>query len=438
MAPRKCLLLLLDGLGDRQHPELGGLTPLQAARTPNLDRLAEIGGNGLYHPGELGEPFPSENAHFALFGYHEHDFPGRGPVEALGAGLELRQGQVASLAHFVSASIRDGALFVERDRPGALEPEDIRVLFDRVGSFEYERVTISLHQTKGLFGVLTFQGEVSPLITDSNPMQDMAFATDVQPTDQGQNDPGAHRCAEALKAYLAWTYHRLSASELNSFRMEQGLAPINALVTQRTGRMHELEPFSRRTGLAGALVASGALYQGLGRLMGMHVLDVAEGLDVQADYAARLRLARERLSDFDFMHVHTKAPDEAAHSRSCLAKKEAIEALDRSLEQHMDLLADNPEVLTVVASDHSTPSSGAMIHSGEPVPVIMRGTTIRRDGVEAFNEIEAASGSLGMMRGRELMRMVLNAMDRARLRGIRNDSAELLCWPGPASPLILD
>jgi 2,3-bisphosphoglycerate-independent phosphoglycerate mutase len=79
-----------------------------------------------------------------------------------------------------------------------------------------------------------------------------------------------------------------------------------------------------------------------------------------------------------------------------------------------------------------------MIHSGEPVPVIMRGTTIRRDGVVAYDEIEAACGSLGMMRGRELMRMVLNAMDRARLRGIRNDPAELLWWPGPASALNLD
>ena len=438
MAPRKCLLLLLDGLGDRQHPELGGLTPLQAARTPNLDRLAEVGGNGLYHPGSLGEPFPSENAHFALFGYHEHEFPGRGPVEALGAGLRPEQGEVAVLAHLVSASTRDGRLFVERDRPGAVDPEDIRMLFDLVGSFGHQGVTITLHQTKGLFGVLTFQGQVSPQITDSNPMQDMAFATDVRPTLEGQNDPGASQCAEALKAYLAWAYHRLSASKLNSDRNRAGLAPINALVTQRAGRMSKVEPFPSRTGLAGALVASGALYQGLGRLLGMEVLDVAEGLDVQADFSARLDLARAHLAEFDFLHVHTKAPDEAAHTKSCLAKKEAIEALDRALVQHLDLLADNPDVLTLVASDHSTPSSGTMIHSGEPVPVIMRGTTVRRDRVAVYDEIEAGSGSLGLMRGPELMRMVLNALDRARMRGIRNDPAELLYWPGPASALRID
>jgi 2,3-bisphosphoglycerate-independent phosphoglycerate mutase len=296
-------------------------------------------------------------------------------------------------------------------------------------------VTVRLHQTKGLFGVLTLQGQVSPLITDSNPMQDMAFATDVMPILEGQNDPGAIRCAEALKAFLGWAYHRLSASKPNSDRKRAGLAPINALVTQRAGRMAEVEPFSRRTGLSGALIARGALYRGLGRLLGMEVLDVPEGLDVQTDYAARLDLARERLSDFDFVHVHTKAPDEAAHARSCRAKKEAIEALDRSLEQHMDLLADNPDVLTLVASDHSTPSSGTMIHSGEPVPVIMRGTTVRRDRVAVYDEIEAGSGSLGLMRGPELMRMVLNALDRARMRGIRNSAQDVPYWPGPVSAL---
>jgi len=433
MAPRKCLLLLLDGLGDRQHPELGGLTPLQAARTPNLDRLAELGGNGLYHPGELGEPFPSENAHFALFGYPDGLFPGRGPVEALGAGLEPEQGEVAVLAHFVNARTRDGALFVERDSPGSADPEEIRGLFELAGSFEHQGVTVRLHQTRGFFGVLTLQGEVSPLITDSNPMQDRAFATDVQPTLDGQNDPGAIRCAEALKAYLVWAHQRLSASELNSFRKKEGLVPINALVTQRAGRMAEVEPFSRRTGLSGALIARGALYRGLGRLLRMDVLDVPGGLGVQADFSARLDLARAHLPEFDFLHVHTKAPDEAAHTKSCLAKREAIEALDRSLEPHMDILACDPDVLTVVASDHSTPSSGTMSHSGEPVPVIMRGATVRRDRVAVYDEIEAGSGSLGLMRGPELLRMVLNAMDRARMRGIRNSPRDMLYWPGPVS-----
>ncbi len=231
MLPSTCLFIILDGLGDRQYPELDGQTPLQAEHTPNLDRLALLGGNGLYHPGCLGKPFPSESAHFTLFGYPQVLFPGRGPLEALGAGFELDEDEVAVLAHFVSAESRDGKLFVRQDRP------------EQVGEHE---------------------------------------------------------------------------------------------------------------------------------------------------------------------------------------------ALDQALTPYMQLLAQDPEILTVIASDHSTPSSGPMIHSGEPVPVIMRAESIRRDQVQAFDEISAACGSLGLMRDTELFQMVLNGLKRAKMHGIREVATERIFWPGPA------
>ncbi|MBS3780466.1 MAG: phosphoglycerate mutase, partial [Desulfovermiculus sp.] len=135
MHPTKCLLIIMDGLGDRQYPELDGQTPLQAAYTPNLDRLALLGGNGLYHAGRLGEPFPSETAHFALFGYPQILFPGRGPLEALGAGVDLHEGEVAVLAHFVCAENRDGLLFVRRDSPEEVEEHEAQALFEQAAGF---------------------------------------------------------------------------------------------------------------------------------------------------------------------------------------------------------------------------------------------------------------------------------------------------------------
>ncbi len=150
MQPKKCLLIILDGLGDRQYPELDGQTPLQAAYTPNLDCLASLGGNGLYHAGALGEPFPSEQAHFAIFGYPQVMFPGRGPLEALGAGLDLKNNEVVLLAHFVSASNRQGTLFVEQDQPQEVDSDQIQKLFDLVLNFEYQGVQIRLRQTKAL------------------------------------------------------------------------------------------------------------------------------------------------------------------------------------------------------------------------------------------------------------------------------------------------
>ncbi|WP_027370418.1 alkaline phosphatase family protein [Desulfovermiculus halophilus] len=439
MSPSKCLFIILDGLGDRQYPELEDQTPLQAAHTPNLDRLARLGGNGLYHPGRLGEPFPSESAHFALFGYPQALFPGRGPLEAIGAGIELAEGEVAVLTHFVSAEKRDGVLFVRWDRPQEVDEHEIQAVFDQAAAgFEHRGVEISLHRTRGLFGVLVLRGEVSPRITDSNPMRDMAPASDVVPWSEAGSNVQAEATAEALRTYLRRTFHALECCEVQISRRQRGLAPINALVTQRAGRMRAVPSFPSRTGLKGASIASGAMFGGLAGLVGLDAHDVQKVRDVQADFAARLRLAGELLPRYDFIHVHTKAPDQAAHSKDCRAKREVIEALDRALAAHMPMLAQDPNILTVIASDHSTPSSGPMIHSGEPVPVIMRGETIRRDQVQAFDEICAAGGCLGLMRDTELFQTVLNGLNKAKLQGIRESAEERLFWPGPASDLLLD
>ncbi|MFP4259276.1 MAG: alkaline phosphatase family protein [Desulfovermiculus sp.] len=426
-------------MGDRQYPELGGQTPLQAAHTPNLDQLAQMGGNGLYHPGRLGEPFPSESAHFALFGYPHALFPGRGPLEALGAGIDLAEGEVAVLAHFVSAENRGGMLFVRRDRPEEMDEPEIQAVFDQAAAgFEHRGVKISLHRTKGLFGVLVLRGEVSPRITDSNPMRDMAWATDIVPWTEAEDSVRAEATAGALRTYLSRTFHGLDRCEVNISRRQRGLSPINALVTQRAGRMGKVPSFVSRTGLKGASIASGSMFRGLASLVGLDAHDVPKIRDVEADFTARLDLAAQIMPKYDFIHVHTKAPDEAAHSKDCRAKQEVIEALDRALGAHMPMLSQDPDILTVVASDHSTPSSGPMIHSGEPVPVIMRGETIRRDQVPAYDEISAACGCLGLMRNTELFQTVLNGLNKAKLQGIREVAAERFFWPGPASGLSLE
>ncbi|MFO7875052.1 MAG: alkaline phosphatase family protein [Desulfovermiculus sp.] len=437
MSPSACLFIILDGLGDRQYPELGGQTPLQAAHTPNLDRLAHLGGNGLYHAGYLGEPFPSESAHFALFGYPQALFPGRGPLEALGAGVDLHESDVAVLAHFVSAENRAGKLFVGRDRPEQVAEHEAQALFDQAARFEDWGVEITLHRTKGLFGVLILRGEVSPRITDSNPMRDMAAATDVVAWTEAAGNVRAEATAKALRTYLRRMFHRLDQSNLNISRRQRGLSSINALVTQRAGQLSRIPSFTARTGLKGVSIASGSMFQGLARFIGLASHDVQGAKDVEADFKARLDLAAKLLPEYDIIHVHTKAPDQAAHSKDCRAKRKVIETLDRALASHMPMLSEDPNILTVIASDHSTPSSGPMIHSGEPVPVIMRGETVRRDRIAVYDEVSAACGSLGLMRSTELMQVMVNALEKAKLQGIRESAEERIFWPGPAPGLVL-
>ena len=108
--PKKCILLLLDGVGDRAYAQFNNRTPLQIAHTPTLDRLAARGACGLFHAGRQGEALPSETAHFAMFGYEPEGYPGRGPLEALGAGIALGKDEVAVLCHFAALGIRQGCL----------------------------------------------------------------------------------------------------------------------------------------------------------------------------------------------------------------------------------------------------------------------------------------------------------------------------------------
>jgi 2,3-bisphosphoglycerate-independent phosphoglycerate mutase len=115
--------------------------------------------------------------------------------------------------------------------------------------------------------------------------------------------------------------------------------------------------------------------------------------------------------------VHTKVPDEAAHTGDPLYKKDQISRLDRGLKELLNAVEKEEDLLVVVTADHSTPSISPMIHSGEPVPVIMAGPSVRRDDVKIFSETHAARGCLGMLRGAELMLMILNFSNRGNLYG---------------------
>ena len=156
--------------------------------------------------------------------------------------------------------------------------------------------------------------------------------------------------------------------------------------------------------------------------------------DPEKDLSRRLSKALD-LKGFDFIHVHTKAPDEAAHTKDPKEKLKVIEALDRALTPLVNFWEKERDDLLVITADHSTPSSGAMIHSGESVPLLMLNRHTRRDNVRRFNEIDCASGALGQVRGKELMALVLNFLDRGKLFGLRDSPIDQPYFPGPGDPI---
>ncbi len=437
MMAKKCVLILLDGVGDRSYAELADQTPLQAAHTPFMDKIAASGANGLYHAGLIGQALPSENAHFSMFGYESSEFPGRGALEALGAGIDLTIEDVAVLAHFASLREENKCLFLADGKPEA-SLDEIKILIEAAGKYRGEGVKIRFIHTNGLRGILVLHGQTAPFITDTDPVINGSKVIDLKPWSDYNNDTAVQNTVRVLKTYLLNIYHTLKKHPLNGARIQRGLEPINGMVTQRAGKLKSVVSFKERYGMRGLSIASGLVYQGLSAFIGMDFKKVKDTKDPGKDMAERLTLACKALDDYDFIHIHTKAPDEAAHTKDPSAKKQVIESLDKGIGRVMDLFMGNPEVLMILSADHSTPSSGPLIHSGEPVPLIFCGPGVRRDGVRRFDEINASKGALGFVRGKELMYLILNHLDRAKLKGLMDTPEDQPFWPGKYEPFTLE
>ncbi len=412
---QRIILILLDGLGDRSYPELDGRTPLQAAHTPNLDRLAAGGANGLFHASLLGECLPSEIAHYLLLGYERREFPGRGLLEASGAGVAFDEGDVLFLAHLSGVRWEDErAILMTKREELAVDREHMTELFQAVDRYQSKDARFRLVQTRPNNGILVVSGAVSPFVSDNDPMVKGMPMARPRPLENNPEPEPAARTAEALNEYLAYCIRKLEAHPLNEARTAQGKPAANFLATQRPGRRVSVQPFRDRWGMNGALIASGSVYGGIAHELGLEFIKVGDTGNTAADLEARIRWALGA-AEYDFTHVHTKAPDEAAHKTSPTGKAAAIGELDRALEILIQALEERDDLLAVIASDHSTPSDTPLIHSGEPVPVIMVGPTTRRDTVTAYDEMSAASGCLGLMRGKELPLMALNFANRSAL-----------------------
>ncbi len=427
--PTRCLLILLDGLGDRAYPEFKNQTPLQAAHTPYLDHLATIGANGSFHASRQGEALPSECAHFAIFGYAPESFPGRGPLEALGAGIDLAADDVAVLSHFASMQKR-GKQLVLRNGKLSVEPEEIEQLIGLAAEFKHDGIRICFHHTHKAYGIVTLHGEVAPFFTDTDPVLEGMPLIEPLPFKGYEHDRGAGNSAAALKHYLIHLHRSLRRHPINLLRTRHGKDSVDGLVTQRAGRLKPVQSFQQRWGLAGLSMASGLVYQGLSRFVGMDFSEVNDSADPGGDLAQRIGEAHRALADYEFIHVHTKVPDEAAHTKDPVKKKTVIEALDAGLAQSLPPVLDDPDVLMVVTADHATPSAGPLVHSGETVPLVFCGQGVRPDDVRTYSETAAVRGALGQVRGTELMLMILNALDRAKLKGLMDTPVDQPYWPG--------
>lgn len=392
-------VLLLDGLADRAHDVLGGRSGLEAAATPNLDRLCGSGSCGVLYAVGPGRAPSSEVAHWSMLGYRPDEFPGRAVFEALGRGQEVSAEHVFAYAALRPAERRDGGWWLTGRPDPERDAEEAVRLIESCDGIEIDGLTFSLTHVWRGEAVLRIHGGADERMTDSD-----AFFRDRHPVLRPQ--PLVRDAEPTARAAERWS--REVMRRLTGER-------FNVITLKWWGRPRDVPTFEQRHGLHGTFVASSAFLRGLARAVGLDAREEGETDDAVAALRGRIAIARERLDAGDtFVLCHVKSADAAGHTKDPHRKQQMIETLDAALE---DLPRDRS--IVCVTGDHATPASPDVIHSGDPVPFVVSGPGVRADKVQEFGESTCAAGILGHLRGPDMMPVLLNAADRPLFLGSR-------------------
>jgi 2,3-bisphosphoglycerate-independent phosphoglycerate mutase len=424
------VVLLLDGLADRAHDVLKGRTANEAARTPNLDRLAARGSCGVIYGVGPGRAPSSEVAHWSMLGYRPEEFPGRAVFEALGREQEVSDEHVFAYAALRPAERRDDGWWLTGRPHPERDADDAQALVEACDGLEVDRFLFSLAHVWRGEAVLRISGGADDRVSDSD-----AFFRDRHPVLRPLSlVPEAERTARAAEEWTRWTMEILAEHEINARRAEAGLPVLNVITLKWWGRPKRVPTFLERHGLQGTFIGESAFLRGLAQAIGLETIAAAESDDAPRDLGERLRLADERLEAGDtFVFVHQKATDAAGHTKDPLVKRAVIESLDAVLQGRLPL----DRAIVCVTGDHATPASPDVIHSGDPVPFIAAGPGVRADNVRRFGELDCAAGILGQLRGPDMMPVLLNAADRPLFLGSRPtpfDGAD--GYPAVLEPLV--
>lgn len=407
------LYVCLDGLGDDPIPELGGRTPLEAAHTPHLDALASRGRTGLVQTVGEGIAPESDIAVFAILGYDpSEEHPGRGVVEAIGCDMRFADGDLAHRVNF--ATRRDGAIVDRRVGRDLSSSESAALAAEVNAKLRLPDADFELRATVEHRGVLVIRSNAGPLsgeISNTDPAYrkvgslGVALETfepvvvEARPLDASE---AAERAAELTNLFVEGSATILESSEINRRRMSAGTLPGNLILTRDAGdHVPHLQPIAERSGMRWSCFVEMPVERGIATLLGMEAVDVPR-LHAEADYAAWAAAAREAVGGSEAVYVHIKGPDVPAHDGRWADKRDVIETIDRAFFGELGDVLTGGRATVAVTADHAT-SCLRRAHTDAPVPLVVSGRGIDPDGSPAFGESVAARGSIGTIRGVEIV-----------------------------------
>lgn len=409
----RILYVCLDGLGDDPIPSLGDRTPLEAADTPNLDSLARAGKTGTVVTVGDGIAPESDVAVFAILGYDpRQDHPGRGVVEAVGVGMDFRDGD---LAHRVNFATADGPRIVDRRVGRDLTSTEADALAAEVNDrLRLPGATFELRATVEHRGALVIRSDAGPLsaeISNTDPAYAKqgalgvaleTFTPEVARSEPLDGADAARRAADLTNAFVERSATILDASEVNARRRAAGKLPGNLILTRDAGdHRPRLPPIEDRTGARWGCFVEMPVERGIAILLGMDPVDAPRLSDERA-YGRWAAMAADALTRFDAVYAHIKGPDVPAHDGRAEAKRDVIEVIDRAFVGEVLPRLDLAETVVAVTADHAT-SCLRKAHTADPVPLLVTGGAVEPDGTDGFGERACARGSLGRLRGIDVL-----------------------------------
>jgi 2,3-bisphosphoglycerate-independent phosphoglycerate mutase len=415
----KLIYVVIDGMGDLPIEELGNKTPLEAADTPNMDFLAKTGKTGLMYTVGKGIAPESDVAVVSILGYDPFKYDvSRGVLEALGAGLTMKDGDLALRCNF--ATLGPNNTIIDRRVGRSLTTEEATELAKAIN----EQVQLESHQAdfrfkntlshRGALVIRSKEKRLSGNITNTDPAYIRVKGIGVaepkakmvlrkcEPLDKTEE---AKISAKLVNEFAQKTIAILSQHEVNKKRDKEGKLKANVILTRDAGhRLPKFPHLNQQYGLSFVCLADMPVERGISKLAGMHMVDLPPpSRSLEEDCKLRVEKLLENLPLYDCFYIHIKGPDEPGHDGNFNLKTRLVATVDKHFVGNLLQKINLEDYVICVTADHATPCK-LKAHSDDPVPLLISGNKIQADKVQKFSERECKKGEIGiLLRGTELM-----------------------------------
>jgi len=414
------IYILLDGVGDLPHPDLKGKTPLQVANTPNLDKLAKNGIMGEVITVGKGIAPESDIAVFNMLGYkfRHADYAGRGVIEAIGVGIDFKDGDLALRGNF--ATLDDQNIITDRRAGRNIERDDAYTVAKEIEEkiqFSEPNASVVVAPTIGHRVTVRIRvdgTQLSSNITNTDPaygrVDGMGIAKAVGdflkidkclPMDETS---AAKLSAGLVNEFTEQSLNILKNSEINKKRGQQNKKLLSSILLRDAGNKYpDVTPINDLYSMNFSCIVDMPVELGISEVLKMKAFE-AGGL---TDYEEKAKVAAKSMETQNAIYVHLKGPDEFGHDGDAIGKTKNIEEIDKRFFGTLLDNIDSSKVVVVISADHSTPCINKG-HSDDPVPILVSGDSIKKDGTLRVTEEEAKKGNIGLIEGAQVVKTSLD------------------------------